>query len=236
MDKITVVDHPLVQHKLTLMRDKDQPTAYFRQLLRETALLLAYEVTRDLPLEIRRIETPIEPMEAPVLAGKKLCFVSVLRAGNGLLEGMLDLLPSARVGHVGLYRDPETLEAVEYYYKVPQDIGERLVIVVDPMLATANSGIGANDWLSWSTRCSLRPIQASPQSTVSSRVAPARSSSSACWRRPKESRPSVRRTRMCRCIRPRSTGNSTITVTFFRVLETPVTASTAPAESRTRSQ
>jgi uracil phosphoribosyltransferase len=147
MDKITVVDHPLVQHKLTLMRDKDQPTAYFRQLLRETALLLAYEVTRDLPLEIRRIETPIEPMEAPVLAGKKLCFVSVLRAGNGLLEGMLDLLPSARVGHVGLYRDPETLEAVEYYYKVPQDIGERLVIVVDPMLATANSGIAAVDRL-----------------------------------------------------------------------------------------
>ena len=148
MDKpITIVDHPLVQHKLTLMRDKDQPTAYFRQLLRETALLLAYEVTRDLPLETRRIETPIEPMEAPVLAGKKLCFVSVLRAGNGLLEGMLDLLPSARVGHVGLYRDPETLEAVEYYYKVPQDIGERLVIVVDPMLATANSGIAAVDRL-----------------------------------------------------------------------------------------
>ena len=147
MDKITIVDHPLVQHKLTLMRDKDQPTAYFRQLLRETALLLAYEVTRELPLEIRRIETPIEPMEAPVLAGKKLCFVSVLRAGNGLLEGMLDLLPSARVGHVGLYRDPETLEAVEYYYKVPQDIGERLVIVVDPMLATANSGIAAVDRL-----------------------------------------------------------------------------------------
>jgi len=136
-----------VQHKLTLMRDKDQPTAYFRQLLRETALLLAYEVTRDLPLETRRIETPIESMDAPVLAGKKLCFVSVLRAGNGLLEGMLDLLPSARVGHVGLYRDPVSLEAVEYYYKVPQDIGERLVIVVDPMLATANSGIAAVDRL-----------------------------------------------------------------------------------------
>ncbi|MDP6947499.1 MAG: uracil phosphoribosyltransferase [Pseudomonadota bacterium] len=148
MDKpITIVDHPLVQHKLTLMRDKDQPTAYFRQLLRETALLLAYEVTRDLPLETRRIETPIESMDAPVLAGKKLCFVSVLRAGNGLLEGMLDLLPSARVGHVGLYRDPVSLEAVEYYYKVPQDIGERLVIVVDPMLATANSGIAAVDRL-----------------------------------------------------------------------------------------
>ena len=145
--QITIVDHPLVQHKLTLMRDKGQPTAYFRQLLRETALLLAYEVTRDLPLETKRVETPIEVMDAPVLSGKKLCFVSVLRAGNGLLEGMLDLLPSARVGHVGLYRDPETLEAVEYYYKVPQDIGERLVIVVDPMLATANSGIAAVDRL-----------------------------------------------------------------------------------------
>ena len=145
--QITIVDHPLVQHKLTLMRDKEQPTAYFRQLLRETALLLAYEVTRDLPLETKRVETPIETMDAPVLSGKKLCFVSVLRAGNGLLEGMLDLLPSARVGHVGLYRDPETLEAVEYYYKVPQDIGERLVIVVDPMLATANSGIAAVDRL-----------------------------------------------------------------------------------------
>ena len=145
--QITIVDHPLVQHKLTLMRDKEQPTAYFRQLLRETALLLAYEVTRDLPLETKRVETPIEVMDAPVLAGKKLCFVSVLRAGNGLLEGMLDLMPSARVGHVGLYRDPETLEAVEYYYKVPQDIGERLVIVVDPMLATANSGIAAVDRL-----------------------------------------------------------------------------------------
>ena len=145
--QITIVDHPLVQHKLTLMRDKEQPTAYFRQLLRETALLLAYEVTRDLPLETKRVETPIEAMDAPVLSGKKLCVVSVLRAGNGLLEGMLDLLPSARVGHVGLYRDPETLEAVEYYYKVPQDIGERLVIVVDPMLATANSGIAAVDRL-----------------------------------------------------------------------------------------
>ena len=145
--QITIVDHPLVQHKLTLMRDKEQPTAYFRQLLRETALLLAYEVTRDLPLETKRVETPIEVMDAPVLSGKKLCFVSVLRAGNGLLEGMLDLMPSARGGHVGLYRDPETLEAVEYYYKVPQDIGERLVIVVDPMLATANSGIAAVDRL-----------------------------------------------------------------------------------------
>ena len=145
--QITIVDHPLVQHKLTLMRDKEQPTAYFRQLLRETALLLAYEVTRDLPLETKRVETPIEVMDAPVLAGKKLCFVSVLRAGNGLLEGMLDLLPSARVGHVGLYRDPETLEAVEYYYKVPTDMKEQHVILVDPMLATGNSAIAAIDRL-----------------------------------------------------------------------------------------
>ncbi len=142
--QITIVDHPLVQHKLTLMRDKEQPTAYFRQLLRETALLLAYEVTRDLPLETKRVETPIEVMDAPVLSGKKLCFVSVLRAGNGLLEGMLDLLPSARVGHVGLYRDHETLEAIEYYCKLPPLEG-RTVIVVDPMLATGNSASAALD-------------------------------------------------------------------------------------------
>ncbi|MDH3451684.1 MAG: uracil phosphoribosyltransferase [Gammaproteobacteria bacterium] len=141
--QVKIVDHPLVQHKLTLMRRKEESTSKFRQLLREISLLLAYEVTRDLPLSTREIETPLAAMEAPVLAGKKLCFVSVLRAGNGLLDGMLDLLPSARVGHVGLYRDPKTLVAVEYYYKVPQDIGERLTIVVDPMLATANSAIAA---------------------------------------------------------------------------------------------
>lgn len=141
--KIHVVDHPLVQHKLTLMRRKEEATSAFRQLLREIALLLAYEVTRDLPLTTREIETPLASMKAPVLAGKKLCFVSILRAGNGLLDGMLDLLPSARVGHVGLYRDPESLVAIEYYYKVPQDICDRLVVVVDPMLATANSAIAA---------------------------------------------------------------------------------------------
>lgn len=141
--KVKVVDHPLVQHKLTLMRRREESTSKFRQLMREISLLLAYEVTRDLPLSTHEIDTPLASMEAPVLAGKKLCFVSVLRAGNGLLDGMLDLLPSARVGHVGLYRDPETLVAVEYYYKVPQDIGDRLVIVVDPMLATANSAIAA---------------------------------------------------------------------------------------------
>ena len=140
---IHLVDHPLVQHKLTLMRRKEESTSGFRQLLREISLLLAYEVTRDLPMTTREIETPLAALEAPVLAGKKLCFVSILRAGNGLLDGMLDLLPSARVGHIGLYRDPETLVAIEYYYKVPQDMGDRLVIVVDPMLATANSSIAA---------------------------------------------------------------------------------------------
>lgn len=143
MQNLTVVEHPLIQHKLTLMRRVDTPTVDFRRLLREIAMLLAYEITRDLPLTTQRIQTPLRAMNAPVLAGKKLCFVSILRAGNGLLDGMLDLLPSARVGHVGLYRDPETLVAVEYYYKVPQDIEERLIIVVDPMLATGNSAIAA---------------------------------------------------------------------------------------------
>ena len=143
MSNVTVVDHPLVQHKLTLMRHAETPTGEFRRLLREISLLLAYEVMRDLPIELIDIETPIAPMRAPALAGKKLCIVSVLRAGNGILEGMLDLVPSARVGHIGLYRDPDTLEAIEYYFKVPDDIPERDVIVVDPMLATANSAIAA---------------------------------------------------------------------------------------------
>jgi uracil phosphoribosyltransferase len=151
---VTLVDHPLVSHKLTLMRDKATPSAVFRQLLREISLLLTYEVLRDLPMTTRNITTPMEEMEAPILKGKKLVFVSILRAGNGLLDGMLDLVPSARVGHVGLYRDPVTLSAVEYYMKVPDDIGERRVVVVDPMLATANSAsaavsrlkdVGAND-------------------------------------------------------------------------------------------
>lgn len=143
MQGVTLVDHPLVQHKLSLMRDKTRSTAGFRQLLREIALLLAYEVTRDLKLTTTTIETPLAPMDAPILQGKKLVFASILRAGNGLLEGMLDLVPSARVAHVGLYRNPDTLEAVEYYFKAPDDIGERLVIAVDPMLATANSATAA---------------------------------------------------------------------------------------------
>jgi len=136
---LVVVDHPLVLHKLTLMRDRKTPSAVFRQLLREISLLLAYEVARDLPMTTQTIETPLAEMEAPILLGKKLVVVSILRAGNGLLEGMLDLIPSARVGHIGLYRDPVTLQPVEYYMKVPEDIAERRTVVVDPMLATGNS-------------------------------------------------------------------------------------------------
>ena len=139
MQKVTVVDHPLVQHKLTLMRDRERSTAGFRRLLREISLLLCYEVTRDLPLTTTVIETPITRMEAPQIAGKKLVFASILRAGNGLLDGMLDLVPSARVAHIGLYRDEKTLRPVQYFLKTPEDLGERLVIVVDPMLATGNS-------------------------------------------------------------------------------------------------
>jgi len=144
---LTVVDHPLVQHKLTIARDKATSTSSFRRLLREISLLLGYEVLRDLPLATRRVETPLEEMEAPTLAGKKLVLVSILRAGNGLLDGMLELVPSARVGFVGLYRDHETLEAVQYYLKVPADLAERPVIAVDPMLATGNSSVAAIDRL-----------------------------------------------------------------------------------------
>ena len=156
MKGVTVVDHPLVQHKLTIMRNKETSTAGFRRLLRELSLLLGYEVTRDLELTTTRIETPMGPMEAPTLEGKKLVFASVLRAGNGLLEGLLDLVPAARVAHVGLYRDHETLEAVEYFFKAPSDLGDRLVIVVDPMLATANSAIAAIDKLKGRGATNLR--------------------------------------------------------------------------------
>lgn len=144
---LTHVTHPLVQHKLSLMRDKDTPTAVFRQLLREISQLLAYEVTRDLPMTTKPIETPMEPMDAPVLEGKKLALISILRAGNGLLDGVLELIPSARVGFVGLYRDEETLRPVQYYFKVPTELEDRMVIAVDPMLATGNSSIAAIDLL-----------------------------------------------------------------------------------------
>ena len=143
MQGLTVIDHPLITHKLTLMRDKQASTVKFRTLLREISMLLAYEVLRDLELEDVEIETPVAPMTARVLAGKKLCFVSVLRAGDGLLQGMLDLVPGARVGHLGMYRDHETLEPVAYYNKLPENMEDRVAIVVDPMLATGGSGAAA---------------------------------------------------------------------------------------------
>lgn len=142
---LTIVDHPLVQHKLTLMREKDTSTASFRQLLREISLLLAYEVTRELPVTNREIETPLMKMQAPVIEGKKLALVSILRAGNGLMDGILELIPAARVGFVGLYRDEETLQPVQYYNKLPKRMEERTAIVVDPMLATGNSSAAAID-------------------------------------------------------------------------------------------
>ncbi|MFV0385162.1 uracil phosphoribosyltransferase [Paracoccus sp. (in: a-proteobacteria)] len=144
---LTVIDHPLVQHKLTIMRKKDVSTAGFRRLLREISLLLAYEVTRELELTTTRIDTPICPMDAPTLEGQKLALISILRAGNGLLDGILELIPSARVGFVGLYRDPVTLQPVEYYCKVPNLLDQRMTIVVDPMLATGNSSVAAIDKL-----------------------------------------------------------------------------------------
>jgi uracil phosphoribosyltransferase len=147
MPGVTVLDHPLIQHKLTLMRDRTTPTAGFRTLLREIAHLMCYEVTRDLPLETIAIETPMGPTNAPIIKGKKLVFASILRAGNGLLDGMLDLVPAARVAHVGIYRDHDTLQPVEYYFMAPSELENRLVIVVDPMLATGNSGIAAVDRL-----------------------------------------------------------------------------------------
>ncbi|MBU1176475.1 MAG: uracil phosphoribosyltransferase [Alphaproteobacteria bacterium] len=143
MNNLTVVDHPLIQHKLTIMRDKETSTAGFRRLLREIAHLLCYEVTRDLELDMIEIETPMTKMMAPTIKGKKLVFASILRAGNGLLEGMLDLVPAARVAHIGIYRDHETLEPHEYYFKAPGNLEDRLVIVVDPMLATAGSSTAA---------------------------------------------------------------------------------------------
>lgn len=142
-NQVFIVKHPLVQHKLTIMRKKDTSTVKFRTLLQELSMLLAYEITRDLELELEAIETPLMAMNAPVLKGKKLVFVSILRAGNGIVDGMLELIPSARVGHIGLYRDPNTLGVIEYYHKLPEKMEDRDVIIVDPMLATGNSAIAA---------------------------------------------------------------------------------------------
>lgn len=147
MEGVTVVDHPLVQHKLTLIRDKNLSTKSFRELLSEIGMLLCYEVTRDLPLETREIETPLARMQAPLLAGKKLVFAPILRAGLTFAEGMLELVPAARVAHIGLYREPETFAAVEYFFKAPSDLAERLVIVIVPVLATANTAVAAVDRL-----------------------------------------------------------------------------------------
>ena len=147
MEGITIVDHPLVQHKLTLLRDKERSTKSFRELLGEIGMLLCYEVTRDLPLQMTEIETPLAKMRSPVLAGKKLVFAPILRAGLTFVEGMLDLVPVARVAHIGMYRDPETHSAVEYFFKAPSDLEERLVIVVAPILATANTVVAAIDRL-----------------------------------------------------------------------------------------
>jgi uracil phosphoribosyltransferase len=162
---VTVVSHPLVQHKLSLMRDKETSTSRFRQLLREIALLLGYEVTRDLPTETRRIETPVAGMDAPFIEGKKLVVVPILRAGLGLADGLLDLVPSARVGHIGLYRDPKTLKAVEYYCKLPEDVADRLAIVCDPMLATAHSAVAALDLMKsrGATRLKFMALLAAPE-------------------------------------------------------------------------
>ena len=143
LDNLTIVSHPLVQHKLTLMREKATSTASFRKLLREISLLLAYEVTRNLPMTTRQIETPLQAMDAPVIEGRKLALISILRAGNGLLDGILELIPAARVGFIGLYRDPETLQPVQYYCKLPDHLEDRLSIIVDPMLATGNSSAAA---------------------------------------------------------------------------------------------
>ena len=155
-EHLTIVTHPLVQHKLTIMRDKATSTAGFRQLLREISQLLAYEITRELTMTTRRIETPLCAMDAPALAGKKLALISILRAGNGLLDGILELIPAARVGFIGLYRDPATLKPVQYYYKVPDELEDRLVITVDPMLATGNSSVAAIDLLKQSGARNIR--------------------------------------------------------------------------------
>jgi len=172
-EHLTIVDHPLVQHKLTLMREKNTSTAVFRQLLREISQLLAYEVTRGLPMTTKKIETPMTEMDAPTLDGKKLALISILRAGNGLLDGVLELIPSARVGFVGLYRDEETLQPVQYYFKAPDALEDRLVIAVDPMLATGNSSVAAIDLLKKAGAKNIRflCLLAAPEGVATMRVA-----------------------------------------------------------------
>ena len=170
---LTIVDHPLVQHKLTIMRDKGTSTAVFRQLLREISQLLAYEVTRGLPMTTKRVETPMQEMDAPTLDGKKLALISILRAGNGLMDGVLELIPSARVGFVGLYRDEETLQPVQYYFKVPEAMEDRLVIAVDPMLATGNSSVAAINLLkeAGATNIIFLCLLASPEGVATMKAA-----------------------------------------------------------------
>ena len=153
---VHVVDHPLVQHKLTLMREKDRSTSNFRRLLHEISMLMAYEVTRDMPTQLITVETPLETMQSPVIDGKKTVFVVIMRAGSGFLDGMLEVVPGARVGHVGLYRDPKTLGAVEYYFKMPGEMHERDAIVLDPMLATGNSAVAAVERLKETQPRSIR--------------------------------------------------------------------------------
>ena len=154
--QVHVINHPLVQHKLTLMRRKDTSTKSFRELVHEISAMLAYEITRDMPMQEIEIETPLEPMKSRVIDGKKVVLASILRAGNGFLDGMLNVIPGARVGHIGLYRDPDTLQAVEYYFKMPSDMHERDVIVLDPMLATGNSAVAAVDRLMLTNPRSIR--------------------------------------------------------------------------------
>lgn len=173
MQGVTVVDHPLVQHKLTLMRDRHRSTKNFRELLGEIGMLICYEITRDLPLTAVEIETPVARMMAPSIEGKKLVFAPILRAGAGFLDGMLSLVPSARVAHIGLYRDPDTLQSVEYYFKAPEDVAERLVIVMDPMLATGNSAVAAVNLLKARgvTRLRLMCLLAAPEGIATFRAA-----------------------------------------------------------------
>jgi uracil phosphoribosyltransferase len=209
-DKVHLIDHPLVQHKLTLMRRKDASTNTFRTLLNELSMLMAYEVTRDMPMQDIEIETPLEKTTSKVIDGKKLVFVSILRAGNGILEGMLSVVPGARVGHVGLYRDPKTLTAVEYYFKMPHDMEERDIVIVDPMLATGNSAIAAVERLK----------ELNPKSIKFVCLLTCPEGIKAC-------RPRIP---TCPSTPPPSTANSTATATSCRAWATPATGSSARNE------